>query len=257
MLSSGSRANCTYLETGRTRILIDCGLSAAQAEKRLFEVRRSPQGLDAILVTHEHRDHVYGVSTLSKRYRIPVFANRATSRYVGSVFGLELFETGVPFIVGDIAIEPVPLAHDADDPVGFTVRHAGLKFSHITDLGWVTPQVRDALTLCHAFVLESNHDEDLLQSCRYPWELKQRIRSNLGHLSNIDAAQLIREVRHPDLLHVVLGHLSENSNNHTVALATHRSILGEPQFSLRCASVRRITNMLAIDDAALKVCPAY
>ncbi len=252
VLSSGSRANCTYLETSRTRILIDCGLSAALAERGLFELGREMKDIDAILVTHEHRDHLYGVPTLSRRYRVPVYVNRGAKPFLGPVFGTELFQTGIPFCVGDLQVLPIPLPHDASDPVGFVVTCQGLKFSHVTDLGWVTPQVREALTLCHAFVLESNHDEEMLSACRYPWELKERIRSNVGHLSNIEAARLVRDVQHSDLRHVVLGHLSENSNNHTVALSTHHSVLGELsqqwEFSLRCASVRCSTDMICIDD---------
>ena len=220
VLSSGSKANCTFVECGSTRILIDCGLSGLQTEKRLLALGIDPKSLSAIVITHEHSDHIYGAHTMSRRYKIPVFANHETAKFMKKGYAQEEFVTGETFEIGKLALSPFSIAHDAADPVGFVIRGEGLKFGQATDLGKVTPLVRDALTQCHAIVLESNHDPEMLQECDYPWELKQRIASTHGHLSNHEAGTLISEVLHSDLLHVVLGHLSENSNRPDVARST-------------------------------------
>jgi phosphoribosyl 1,2-cyclic phosphodiesterase len=220
VLSSGSKANCTYVETASLRFLIDCGLSALQTERRLAAIGVDPSKLNAILITHEHSDHVHGVHTLSKRYHLPVYANEGTAACMKAAHGFEIFSTGTAFEIRGVKVSPFRLTHDAVDPVGFTIFTEGLKFSHVTDLGKVTPLVRDAVTNCNALVLESNHDPRMLQECQYPWELKQRIASSHGHLSNDEAGKLLAEVLHPELFHVVLGHLSENSNTPMVARRT-------------------------------------
>jgi phosphoribosyl 1,2-cyclic phosphodiesterase len=219
VLSSGSKANCTFLEAGGVRVLIDCGLSGRQAELRLAEIGVDPATLTAIFVTHEHHDHIQGVAALSRRFNLPVYANAATFEQLGSLRRREVFSTGRDFTVGGLSCTPFSITHDAVEPVGFTVRAEGLTFVHVTDLGRVTTLVREQLRGAHAVVLESNHDVELLQACSYPWELKQRISSSHGHLSNQGASELLEEVLHPELFHIVLAHLSENSN--TAALALH------------------------------------
>jgi phosphoribosyl 1,2-cyclic phosphodiesterase len=220
VLSSGSKANCVFVEAGGVRLLVDCGLSGKQAEERLSEVGIDPATLDAIIVTHEHSDHINGVGTLSRRYKLPVYANCATMESISKPKAKEVFKTGDEFYIRDARIEPFSVVHDAADPVGFAIYASGLKLVICTDLGRVTTLVRQHLSGANAILLESNHDLEMLQSCSYTWELKQRIASTHGHLSNETAGQLIEEIMHPDLFHIVLGHLSENSNTPALALDT-------------------------------------
>ena len=222
VLSSGSKANCTYVEGAGVRFLVDCGLSGKQAEERLAEIGVDPSTIQAILVTHEHSDHIHGVGTLSRRYKIPVYANAATMEHVAKPRAKEVFSTGSEFYVGGVRVEPFSIVHDASDPVGFAIYADGLKLAICTDLGRVTTLVRQHLQSANAILLESNHDQEMLQSCSYTWELKQRISSTHGHLCNEAAGQLLEEVMHPELFHVVLGHLSENSNTPALALAAAR-----------------------------------
>ena len=208
VLASGSNANSTYVDGGSTRVLVDCGLSARQTCKRLLYRGIAPESLDAIVVTHEHSDHIRGISVLSRKYKIPVYANCAAAECLENVYAVEQFSTSEPFAIGGISFTPFSVVHDARDPVGFVLESAGFKLGHATDMGKVTPLVRHVLEGCNALVLESNHDRDLLYQCGYPWPLKQRIDSSHGHLSNEAAAALLQEMMHPELFHVVLAHLS-------------------------------------------------
>lgn len=252
VLSSGSKANCTYIEADGVHILIDCGLSGLQTERRLRSLGVDPARLDAILLTHEHSDHLYGVHTMSRKYRLPVYVNESTAAFLKPVFARELFITGRLFSLGKAVIAPFRITHDAADPVGFTIFAEGFKFTHATDLGKATPLVRDAATNCNALVLESNHDPRMLQECRYPWELKQRIASSHGHLSNGDAGALLAEVLHPELFQVVLAHLSENSNTPAVAYHTVSACIADhPSNSLKrltCACVSQPTPLFEVGE---------
>lgn len=256
VISSGSKANSSFIDTGNARILIDCGLSAKQLEIRLGQLGINPASIDAILVTHEHSDHIHGVPTLSKRYKIPVYANFQTLKQIPKPYHGEQFQNGVDFWVGGTRITPFSITHDAVDPVGFSIFSGGMKFSQVTDLGRVTLLVTEHLKDSNFLVLESNHDQEMLRNCEYPWELKSRISSSYGHLSNDDSTALLKEIAHPDLRHVVLGHLSEHSNSPAVALQTHLAMfkasqLSELPFDLRCGSVHHATPLLCDDRAPL------
>jgi phosphoribosyl 1,2-cyclic phosphodiesterase len=220
VLSSGSKANCTFVEACGKRILVDCGLSGKQAEERMAEIGVDPASLSAIIVTHEHSDHIHGVGTLSRRYKLPVYANAQTMEFISKPRAKEVFETGVDFSIGDISITPFSIVHDASDPVGFVIQAEGFKLVLCTDLGRVTTLVEQHARGANAILLESNHDQEMLQSCSYTWELKQRIASTHGHLCNDAAGQLLEQIMHPELFHIVLGHLSENSNTPSLALET-------------------------------------
>jgi phosphoribosyl 1,2-cyclic phosphodiesterase len=253
VLSSGSKANCTVLDCGSSIILIDCGLSCKQTEIRLAQIGISPDSISAIIVTHEHSDHIHGVPTFSKKYKIPVFANYKTGKQIPKTFHTENFINGQDFWISSTRIVPFSITHDAVDPVGFCIFENGYKFSIATDLGRATLLVSEHLKDSNAIVLESNHDQDLLRNCEYPWELKQRISSSYGHLSNDDAAMLLHDVYSHNLKHVVLGHLSESSNTPEVALKCHMNQfkvdnLRELQFSLQCGSIHAPTNLIHIEQ---------
>jgi len=187
---------------------------------RLFSLGIDPHSIDAILISHEHADHICGVPALSRKLKIPVYANKETAKFIDRPFGLEIIGTGQEFIIGTASIRSFGVVHDAVDPVGFTIESDGMKFAQATDLGKVTTVVKEALSGVNALVLESNHDLGMLHSSDYPWQLKQRISSSHGHLSNDVAGRLLREISHPDLGPVVLGHLSENCNTPEIALRT-------------------------------------
>lgn len=247
VLSSGSKANSSYIEMCGQRILVDCGLSGRQTEERLRSVGIDPSTLNAIVVSHEHSDHIHGVPTLSRKYKIPVYANRGTAERLKTVYHHEEFKTGSSFWISCVEVETVSITHDANDPVGFVFRGDGIKFPHFTDLGRVTTSVKEACMNADAMVLESNHDLEMLQSCSYSWELKQRIASTHGHLSNDTAASLLKDVMHPGLSVVVLAHLSENSNTQEKTLATHHETLaGYTPKMLLCGSVKAPTQLFDI-----------
>jgi phosphoribosyl 1,2-cyclic phosphodiesterase len=256
VLSSGSKANSVFVEAGGVRFLVDCGLSGKQAEERLAEVGIDPTTLDAIIVTHEHSDHINGVGTLSRRYNLPVYANRLTMEAISKPRAKEFFKTGEDFYIRDARIEPFSVVHDAADPVGFAIYAGGLKLVICTDLGRATTLVREHLKGANAIVLESNHDLEMLQSCSYTWELKQRIASTHGHLSNEAAGQLIEEIMHPELFHIVLGHLSENSNTPALALDTANRYLKQCQDrstglqTLLCGNIYESLPCLELDVAS-------
>ncbi|MBX7145025.1 MAG: MBL fold metallo-hydrolase [Oligoflexia bacterium] len=247
VLASGSKANCTLVKTENTCFLIDCGLSSRECQRRIRELGIDPAHVQAILLTHEHRDHVFGVPVLSRQLDIPVFANQATARVIPRVNAVETFETGQEFNIGDISIRPFSIPHDAIEPVGFRLSAHGLVYAQATDLGRVTPLVTAAVRGAHALLLESNHDPDMLWSCGYPWELKQRISSQHGHLSNNSSSALLYETAHSDLRHVVLGHISENSNTPALALAeAARASEHISLASLRCANPYQATPLMDI-----------
>ncbi|MCB0318311.1 MAG: MBL fold metallo-hydrolase [Bdellovibrionales bacterium] len=249
VLSSGSKANCTFLEAGNTRILIDCGLSAKQTELRLTSLGINPASIDAIILTHEHSDHIRGLSVFSRKWKTPIYANQATANFLKNVFAVENFESNSKFSLGSLLISSFSIIHDAHDPVAFCIESEGLKFSHATDLGKVTPQVRDALYFSNALVLESNHDVEMLETCFYPWEVKQRISSNYGHLSNEQAGELLRDIYHPELLHLVLGHISENSNTHTQVIETVSNYLNLNHFqTFECGNPVRPTDLIEVGE---------
>jgi phosphoribosyl 1,2-cyclic phosphodiesterase len=221
VLGSGSRGNATYLESGKTRILIDAGMSGKELQRRLAFIDVEISAIDAIIVTHEHNDHIYGVGVLSRRAGIPVFANPATfsaaSKRVHRLSAYKEFETGVAFQFHGLQIHPFAISHDSADPVGFRISDGLVSLGFCTDTGKVSKLIHHRMATCQALVLESNHDIELLQNGTYPPYLKQRIRSSQGHLDNVAAAAFLKELLHEGLQHVVLAHLSEENNRSEIA----------------------------------------
>ena len=222
-LASGSKGNSIFVSDGSTSILIDAGLSGIEIERRLLSKGLFPEDLDAILVSHEHADHIQGVGVLSRRFSLPVYMNQKTQQaaamQLGNVHELKRFECGSTFKIANLVIHPFSISHDAKDPAGFTVSHNGIKIGIATDLGMATSMVKTHLQSCALLVLEANHDADMLTKGPYPWPLKQRINSRVGHLSNEAAKNLLNEVQHDRLIHVVLAHLSEINNTPQKALS--------------------------------------
>jgi phosphoribosyl 1,2-cyclic phosphodiesterase len=228
MLASGSRGNCALVSSASTRILVDAGISCRETFKRMKALGEEPHSLSAILITHEHSDHVYGLATLAKRLSIPIFMTGAThqvwSRAMRDENGvrpqlerLEKFESGHTFHVGDICVKPFTIPHDAADPVGFTFKAEGVKVGIVTDLGYLPVSVRDHLRGCDVLVMESNHDVEMLRGGPYPWSVKQRVMSRVGHLSNEALADFFRHDYDNTAAFVVLAHLSEQNNHPEIA----------------------------------------
>lgn len=236
VLASGSRGNATYVSDGKTAVLIDAGLSGAEIQRRMAANGLFPETLDAIIVSHEHTDHIHGVGVLSRRFNLPVHISDATrsacETTLGRLFAISPFACGEPFIVGSLRLHPFSISHDAQDPAGFTLSGAGLKVGIATDLGMVTEMIRVHLRDCDILVLEANHDAQMLIDGPYPWPLKQRIRGRSGHLSNDDAAGLVADLLHDQLQHVVLAHLSEENNTPEKAVETIAPALAGTQTRL-------------------------
>jgi phosphoribosyl 1,2-cyclic phosphodiesterase len=232
ILGSGSKGNCAYLETDEVRLLIDAGFSARQIRQKLAAIGRSPESLSAILITHEHSDHILGLAGLGEQLGVPVYCNRFTRDAIESQLEIKLqsrlFETGASFDIGDVGVETFSIPHDAQDPVGFLIRTATANFGFLTDLGHATTLVLNRVKPAHALVLETNYDVKMLQEDpRRPWSLKQRIAGRHGHLSNDDAADALREIISAELKHLYLGHLSQDCNRPELARATVAKRLDE------------------------------
>ena len=215
LLASGSKGNALYLECGETRLLIDAGLSARELTARLASIGVAATDLNGILVSHEHLDHCRGLGPLARRHQLPVYLHGETRRALPGLGRLDdhrEFEAGDVWTFRDLQITTIPLTHDAVAPVGFCIESGAGKVGLVTDLGIATRLVADRLQGCRALVVEANHDETMLRDGPYPWPLKQRIRSNHGHLSNTAAAHLLDELLWDGLEAVFLAHLSETNN---------------------------------------------
>ncbi|HIJ82095.1 MAG TPA: MBL fold metallo-hydrolase [Desulfuromonadales bacterium] len=215
-LASGSKGNCLYLETGDTRVLVDAGLSLRETVLRMERVGIDPAGIHAVLVTHEHIDHIRSAGSFARKYKVPVLASHLVhskaSKHIHKT-DVKEFESGIQLTFRDLQIDPVRLTHDSCDPVGFVIDSREGRAASMTDFGIVTRLITEKLRGCRVINLESNHDVDMLMNGPYPWELKQRIKSRHGHLSNEDSLALLHDLAHERLTVLVMAHLSE-VNNH-------------------------------------------
>ena len=232
ILASGSKGNCVVIEGSTGTIMIDAGLSAKEILARMERAGIDAGRIDALLVTHEHGDHLRGVDVLARKLDLPVHATEGTladflhhRRTSAKPLVHHTCRYGEPFCIGDLKIEPFAISHDAAEPCGFIVREGDLRFGYCTDTGIITPQVHDLLRHCDGIVLESNHCPDMLANGPYPESLKRRIRSKRGHLSNPDAAACLRDFG-KDVPQVILAHLSETNNTPDKAMVSARAGLG-------------------------------
>jgi phosphoribosyl 1,2-cyclic phosphodiesterase len=281
VLASGSKGNSTLVSSSRTRILVDAGLSCRELLKRMQMANEDPAAIDALLITHEHQDHVQGVAVLARKLGVPVYFTQATHRawmrwmmphkritYAAWLAqrqqdlaqkqtavvsaaediscpeeapefsqeeprpeeaktddpcrlpGVEYFAAGSGFLIGDIAITPFTIPHDAADPVGFVFEADGVRMAIATDLGYMPPNVKMAIRNCDVLMLESNHDLEMLRDGPYPWSVKQRVMSRVGHLSNEAASDFLEKNYDGNASYVVLAHLSESNNLPELARVT-------------------------------------
>jgi phosphoribosyl 1,2-cyclic phosphodiesterase len=233
ILGTGSAGNAAVVESDKTRLLIDAGLSARRICQRLGEIGIAPESLDGILLTHEHQDHAQGLAVFCKKHPVPIYCNSHTAAVLRSElpegFGdWRIFPTGADFVVGDVTAHAFSVPHDAADPVGFTLTCGASSIGYLTDLGYATKLVLERIRNVHTLVIETNHDEKLLQEdTRRPWSIKQRILSRHGHLSNTAAAEVVAQIAGNGLARVLLSHLSRDCNRPELAEAAIRQRLAQ------------------------------
>jgi len=229
-IGSGSEGNGLVVEAGTTRVLIDCGFGLRDAAARLARIGLMPESLTAIVVTHEHTDHVGGVPAFAARHGVPVWLTFGTLEAVGERFaGMERiygFDSHDRVAIGDLEVLPFPVPHDAREPVQFVISDGARRVGVVTDLGTTTRYVETSLSGCDALVLECNHDLDMLERSDYPASLKHRIAGRFGHLCNEGAAALLAALDTTRLTHVIAAHLSEQNNTPAMARAALAGALG-------------------------------
>lgn len=226
-LASGSRGNAALVEADGCCVMVDCGLGLKAAQARLAQLGREPEDVDAILVTHEHADHIGGVARLAARHGIRVLATPGTARgfRLATPPRLELINAHEPFALGPFEVTPVPVPHDAREPCQFLFGDGAVKLGIVTDVGRVTPHLVASLEGCDALALECNHDADMLARGPYPEALKRRVGGDLGHLSNAQAADLLAALEIARLQHLVALHLSDHNNRPGLAQAALATVL--------------------------------
>lgn len=230
---SGSSGNCIYIEGGSTRILVDAGLTLKALKAACSAFGCLPEDISALLITHEHTDHISGAERICRRFGLPLWATAATwdnlpFRQCFSDQERHMFEYGMS--IGELELDFFRLSHDAVQPTGITVQHQGKKLAIATDTGCVTPSMAKALRDCDGYVLEANHDVDMLRQGPYSYSLKQRVLSQRGHLSNAQAALALKELAGPHTRHVILAHLSETNNHPELALRQVMSVMKESPY---------------------------
>jgi len=218
-LGSGSRGNCTLVEADGTAILIDCGFSIKETERRLKRLARDMTQISAILVTHEHGDHVRGVASLARKYKLPVWSSRGTAKAakLEEVSGWQCIDIHQEFAINNIQIQPVPVPHDAREPCQFVFSDGDWRLGVLTDTGSITPYIAEQYSACDAFILEANHDEEMLANGPYPMSLKQRVGGDYGHLNNRQARDLLNMIDTTRLQYLVASHISDKNNTAELA----------------------------------------
>lgn len=232
-IASGSNGNCVYIGTQSTKILIDAGLSGAKTEKALKEINISPENLDAIFITHEHKDHIDGAGILSRRYNLPIYATEGTWENMHLKIGeiskknINIIYPSENIILNDLCINPFSIPHDTKQPVAYTVKWNNKKIAIATDMGHITKNIIENLRYCDALVLESNHDINMLKNGAYPPQLKNRILGKFGHICNETSAKLLACIMNNSLKNVFLSHISKENNSKDLVYETFKNTLSQ------------------------------
>ncbi|MDF2520223.1 MAG: beta-lactamase domain protein [Clostridia bacterium] len=232
-LSSGSSGNCIYVGTEDSGVLIDCGISGKEIFEGLKNIGVCTSNIKGILVTHEHSDHTKGIGVVSRKLNIPIYANAKTWEGIGGSIGniktenIKMFDTGKDFYINEINIKPYSIPHDAADPVGYSFTQENRKVCIATDLGHFSEEVKANIKASDMVLLESNHDIEMLKVSQYPYFLKRRILSDVGHLSNEAAGAAVLELLESGVRRILLGHLSKENNFPELAYQTVKGILEE------------------------------
>ena len=225
ILASGSKGNAAVIRAGEQAFLVDVGISCRQLTERLHQAGMKPEDLTGVLLTHEHNDHVKGLPVFCRKYRLPVFANERTWQYMPKKSEMERSCCRLlpkKLSSGSLEIIPFAVPHDAASTVGYVFKSGGSKCTYLTDVGFVTDEVRQNIADADVVVLEANHDVKMLEAGPYPYYLKRRILGDYGHLSNENAGRLLSSILHDNLKHIFLGHLSKENNYEELAYETVR-----------------------------------
>jgi phosphoribosyl 1,2-cyclic phosphodiesterase len=221
-LGSGSSGNGLVVESGATRVMMDCGFTLSATKEKLESRGLRPSDLAGICVTHEHDDHLGGVARFAKRYAIPVYLTRGTMQWLPPDFPavlVRIIDPHTPFAIGALCVEPFPVPHDAREPVQYVFGDGDVRVGVLTDLGTPTSHVQEKLSGCEALVIECNHDRDMLMNGPYPVSLKHRVAGRFGHLDNGAAAALVKSLDCTKLRHLIAAHLSQQNNRPQLARA--------------------------------------
>jgi phosphoribosyl 1,2-cyclic phosphodiesterase len=228
-LGSGSEGNALVVEVGQSRILLDCGFSIKETVSRLSRLALDPGDLSAIVVTHEHADHISGVARLANKFKLPVWLSHGSHAFLANLdqtpADCNIIDSHVAFSVGAMLIEPFPVPHDAREPIQFVFGDGARRLGVLTDTGMITPHIMHMLSGCDGLVLECNHDRELLANGAYPPSLKQRVGGRFGHLDNHAAADLLRGIDTSRLTHVIAAHLSQKNNRPELARGALAAVL--------------------------------
>ncbi len=220
-LGSGSRGNALVVEAGKTRVMLDCGFAVRETTQRLARLELTPERISAVVVTHEHTDHIGGVAAFARKFNLPVWLSHGTYSHAMAQFRdsqpIHVFDSHERFVIGEMEIEPFPVPHDAREPAQFVFGDGVRRLGVLTDAGCSTPHIEAVLSRCHALVLECNHDAQMLQNGPYPPGLKQRVAGRFGHLDNEAAASLLAKLDNSLLQHLVAAHLSDKNNRPDLA----------------------------------------
>lgn len=251
LLSSGSAGNAILIDNGESKLLIDNGLSYKELLLRVAEIGESLDTLEAILVTHEHGDHVKGIGVLSRRQSVTTYITPPTygalNPKIGAIAPIRHFDSGETITIGAYTVSSFTVSHDAIDPVSFMIESHGCRLGLATDMGKATHLVRERLQRCHALILESNYCHEMIRNSPYPPAIIQRIRSNMGHLSNADMNSLLSDLLHEDLQWVVAVHVSQENNSEALVRSmAERALKGHPA-ALIVADQARPSPMYAIE----------
>jgi phosphoribosyl 1,2-cyclic phosphodiesterase len=238
-LASGSKGNSIYFGSEKTKILIDVGISFSQLKLRLSQIKVEINDIEAILITHEHTDHIYGLKVLSEKLNIPILANSDTAKGIYNNLHIlpkfRIFTTLEEFEYKDLQIFPFSIQHDTLDPVGFIIKTNGLKFAFCADLGFVTTHIIDTLKDCDYLYIEANHHIPMVHSSNRSYVYKQRVLSRQGHLSNEDCLKLLNEIIHPKLKHIHIAHISEECNSKELILEKISNLLKKKNSKALCS----------------------
>lgn len=256
-LFSGSSGNCSLVSAGGVNILVDAGMTGKAILSALADVEVDPSDINAIVVTHEHSDHIKGVGVLSRKFNIPVYANEGTWKAMSPLIGdvalrnIRTFVTGQNFYIGDVDVTPFAISHDAAEPVGYSFFNKGSRLVSMTDTGYVTEKLRETAAGADLLFLESNHDIEMLKNGPYPYQLKKRILSEKGHLSNTAAGELAVKLYGTGVRRAILAHLSRENNSEAIAYGSVRRALAENGISekdyfLTVAHRDRVTGIFEI-----------
>jgi len=233
VLASGSTGNAFYIEHGDTKLLVDAGLSGKKLDELFSQVNTDPAELDGILVTHEHSDHIKGLGVIARKYDLPIYANEKTwqamEHQIGKIKTEQKFHFAANSVrsFGTIEVESFSVSHDAADPMFFNFRANGKKITLITDLGYVSEKIKRTIEGANAYVFEANHDVSMLQMSSYPWNVKRRILSDYGHVSNEDCGLALSDVITNETKRIYLAHLSKENNMKELANMSVNQVLRE------------------------------